>query len=141
MKVSLLKEGIFYILFPSFLKIYSLFLLHSFFMAYQTNWNLARYFYTGLDDPKLASDIDSIRPMTQTFSEKYKISFSQFTTPEQILEFYADYTEFSHMIATPSYYLFYLSSLDTQNLDVTKKMGELDFIYNDISNELLFIAQ
>ncbi|MBP6981274.1 hypothetical protein KBB25_00650 [Candidatus Gracilibacteria bacterium] len=110
-------------------------------MTYQTNWNLARYFYTGLDDPKLASDIASIRPITMAFSEKYKTSFSQFTTPEQILEFYTDYTEFSHTIATPSYYLFYLSSLDTQNLDVTKKMGELDFIYNDISNELLFIAQ
>lgn len=106
-----------------------------------TDWNLSRYFYTGLDDPKLASDIAAILPDTQAFVEKYKDRFAKFTTPEEILEFYRDYTEFSHTMATPSYYLFYRSSLDTQDLDITKKMGELDFLYNDISNELLFIAQ
>ena len=47
----------------------------------------------------------------------------------------------SHDLATPSYYLFYRSSLDTQDLSITKKMGEVDYIYTEASNLLLFVAQ
>jgi oligoendopeptidase F len=110
-------------------------------MSYPTNWNLARYFYTGLDDPKLAADIANILPLAKRFSDKYATIFGKFTTPDQILEFYRDYTEMSHDMASPSYYLFYRSSLDTQDLEVTKKMGEVDYIYTEASNLLLFVAQ
>ena len=110
-------------------------------MTYSTEWNLARYFYTGLDDPKLATDIANILPLTQAFSDKYQSIFGSFTTPEQILEFYADYTQMSHDMASPSYYLFYRSSLDTQDLSVTKRMGGVDYIYTEASNLLLFVAQ
>ena len=110
-------------------------------MSYPTNWNLARYFYSDLSDPKLAADIANILPLANSFAEKYKDTFHTFTTPEQILWFYHEYTEMSHAMATPSYYLFYRSSLDTQDLDVTKKMWEVDYIYNEASNKMLFIAQ
>ena len=110
-------------------------------MSYPTTWNLARYFYTGLDDPRFLADIASVLPRTREFAAKYAATFSTFTTPEQILEFYADYTRLSHEMATPSYFLFYRSSLDTQDLEVTKKMGEVDYIYTEASNLLLFIAQ
>jgi oligoendopeptidase F len=89
---------------------------------YPTTWDLSRYFYTGLDDPRLATDIDNILPSTRAFATIYADTFSTYTTPQQILQFYTDYTQFSHDIATPSYYLFYRSSLDTQDLDVTKRM-------------------
>jgi oligoendopeptidase F len=110
-------------------------------MTYPTKWNLSRYFYTGLDDPKLAADIANILPLTRNFSEKYTSIFGTFTTPEQILEFYSDYATMSHDMATPSYYLFYRSSLDTQDLAVTKRLGEVDYIYTEASNLLLFVAQ
>lgn len=110
-------------------------------MTYPTNWNLARYFYSGLDDAKLASDIAQILPRTIAFAEKYEKTFASFIDSEQILEFYTDYTTLSHEMATPSYYLFYRSSLDTQDLDVTKKMGEVDYINTEASNRLLFVAQ
>lgn len=110
-------------------------------MPYPTNWNLTRYFYSGLDDPKLVADISQILPRTIAFASKYEKTFASFTLPEQILEFYADYTALSHDMATPSYYLFYRSSLDTQDLDVTKRMGEVDYIYTEASNRLLFVAQ
>ncbi len=110
-------------------------------MTYPTNWNLARYFYSGLDDAKLASDIAQILPRTIAFAEKYEKTFASFIDSEQILEFYTDYTTLSHEMATPSYYLFYRSSLDTQDLDVTKKMGEVDYIHTEASNRLLFVAQ
>jgi len=110
-------------------------------MSYPTSWNLSRYFYSGLDDPKLDKDIKNILPATIEFEKSYSQIFHTFTTPEEILDFYNNYIELSHKIATPSYYLFYRSSLDTQDLEITKKMWEVDFIYNEASNHLLFIAQ
>lgn len=110
-------------------------------MSYPTNWNLERYFYTGLDDPRFIADIAQIMPRTEEFAKKYQDTFAKFTTPEQILEFYHDYTTLSHEMATASYYLFYRSTLDTQDLEVTKKMGEVDYIYTNASNLLLFVAQ
>ena len=110
-------------------------------MSYPTSWNLARYFYSGLDDPKFLADIANIMPLTQAFSNKYSETFGKFTQPEEILEFYSDYTTLSHKMASPSYFLFYKSSLDTQDLEVTKKMGEVDYIYNEASNLMLFVAQ
>jgi oligoendopeptidase F len=110
-------------------------------MTYPTNWNLARYFYSGLDDPKLATDIAAILPKTKEFAWKYEKKFGKFTKSEEILEFYKDYTALSHELVTPSYYLFYRSSLDTQDLDVMKKMGEIDYISTEASNLLLFVAQ
>lgn len=110
-------------------------------MSYPIHWNLARYFYTGLDDPRLDADIAAILPRTRAFAEKYGPSFAQITASSDILEFYRDYTALSHDMATPSYYLFYRSTLDTQDLEVTKKMGEVEYLYTDASNQLLFIAQ
>lgn len=54
-------------------------------MSYPNKWNLSRYFYTGLDDSNLASDIANILPATQKFSKKYEHTFHTFTTTEQIL--------------------------------------------------------
>lgn len=110
-------------------------------MTYPTNWNLSRYFYTGLDDPKFLADIATILPMTNAFADKYKETFGKFTMPTEMLEFYTDYTKLSYDMAKPSYYLFYRSSLDTQDLEVTKKMWEVDYIYTEASNLLLFISQ
>ena len=110
-------------------------------MSYPTTWNLARYFYSGLTDPRLDADIADILPRAKSFATKYELTFHTFTTPAQILEFYADYTDMSHALATASYYLFYRSSLDTQDLTVTKKSGEVDYIYNEAANLLLFVAQ
>ncbi len=110
-------------------------------MPYPTSWNLARYFYTGLDDLRFIADIENIMPATEAFAKKYGTTFATFTQGEEILEFYTDYTKLSHEMATPSYFLFYKSSLDTQDLEVTKKMGEIDYIYTEASNLLLFVAQ
>jgi oligoendopeptidase F len=110
-------------------------------MSYPTTWNLARYFYTDLTDPRLDADIARILPKAREFAAKYEHTFYTFTTPTEILGFYADYTKMSHAMATPSYYLFYRSSLDTQDLAVTKKMWEVDYIYNEAANKLLFVAQ
>lgn len=110
-------------------------------MSYPTHWNLARYFYSWLDDPRLQSAIENILPSVKIFSEKYKDTFHTFTTSDQIGEFYREYSLLSHALATPSYYLFYRSSLNTQDLEVLKKLGEMDYIGTQAANELLWIAQ
>jgi oligoendopeptidase F len=110
-------------------------------MPYSTSWNLSRYFYSSLDDPRFTEDIARIIPDTDAFAQKYRDTFAKFATPDQILEFYRDYTDFSYRLGKPGYYLFYLSSLDTQDLEVTKKMGELDYISTLASEKLLFVAQ
>jgi hypothetical protein len=54
-------------------------------MTFSTSWNLARYFYLDLTDPKLQKDIENIIPATQEFSKKYEQTFHTFTTVDQIL--------------------------------------------------------
>lgn len=110
-------------------------------MTLQTNWNLTKYFFTGLDDPKLQANIDAILPLAETFAKKYQNSIKTFTTPEQVLEYYADYEKMSHEMGTGSIYLSYLQSLDTQNDAVIKKMGGLECIFIEASSKLLFISQ
>jgi len=110
-------------------------------MTLQTNWNLTKYFFTGLNDPKLLSNIDSILPLADAFSKKYQGIIKTFSTPEQILEYYADYEKMSHEMGTGGTYLSYLQSLDTQNNAVIKKLGELECIFVEASSKLLFISQ
>lgn len=54
-------------------------------MPYKTQWELSRYFYSGLDDPKLKKDIENILPTVKEFAKKYKDTFHTFTTSSQIL--------------------------------------------------------
>ena len=110
-------------------------------MTIETNWNLTKYFFTGLDDPQLQANIDAILPFADTFAKKYQDVIKTFTTSEQILEYYADYEKMSHDMGTGSIYLSYLQSLDTQNDAVIKKMGELECIFIEASSKLLFISQ
>ncbi len=110
-------------------------------MTIQTNWNLTKYFFTGLDDPRLQANIDSILPLADTFAKKYQGVIKTFSTPEQILEYYADYEKMSHEMGTGGIYLSYLQSLDTQNNEVIKKLGELKSIFVEASSKLLFISQ
>lgn len=110
-------------------------------MNLQTDWNLEKYFFSGLDDPRLEANISSILPLARTFVEKYRNRIKNFNAPEQVLEYYADYEQMSHEMGTGGIYLSYLQSLDTQNDAVIKKMGELEYIFMQASSELLFISQ
>lgn len=110
-------------------------------MTLQTNWNLTKYFFTGLDDPRLQANIDAILPLAEAFAKKYQNVIKTFSTPEQVLEYYADYEKMSHEMGTGGVYLSYLQSLDTQNDAVIKKMGGLECIFIEASSKLLFISQ
>ena len=105
------------------------------------SWDLAKYYYNGLDDPIFHQDIGTIPERVKSFSNSYKDTFHTFHTPEDIRVFYEDYSSLIHYIQKPGYYLFYLTALDTQSSDAIKKQRELDTLYAQVSVELLFIQE
>lgn len=107
----------------------------------QTTWDLARYYYSSLEDPRLAKDIAAILPAIKELRTKYEPILAKFTKSEEILEFYETYEALSARIGKAYMYISYLESLDTQNSAVKKKSGELESLGILMSNELLFINQ
>ena len=54
----------------------------------QTTWDLQKYFYTGLDDTKLADDIKKAIPTVQAFADTFTGKIVQITTAEELLAYY-----------------------------------------------------
>jgi hypothetical protein len=64
-----------------------------------------------------------------------------FTTPEEVLEYY-EYGETIDMVGKKTmHYLSYLSALDTQDTEVQKKLGELEYLGIQLSELTLFVSQ
>lgn len=106
-----------------------------------TTWNLPHYFYESLNDPRIDVDIATWLPLTQEYAAKYRDKIKLFNTPEEVLEFY-EYGEKLDMIGKKTlHYLSYLSSLDTQDTEVQKKIGEIEYLSIQLSELTLFIAQ
>ncbi len=106
-----------------------------------TSWNLPHYFYDSLTDARIDADIATWLPVTQAFAERYKWRIRGFTTPEEVLEYY-EYGETMDMVGKKTmHYLSYLSALDTQDTEVQKKLGELEYLGIQLSELTLFVAQ
>lgn len=106
-----------------------------------TKWNLEKYYYTGLDDPKFISDMESVIPEVKKFREKYENTLKTFTKAEEIKAFYEDDEKLGSRISKVALYLFYRESLNSQDPVIIKKQGELQSLSIAISNELLFVSQ
>lgn len=110
-------------------------------MNVPTSWNLPHYFYDSLTDARIDADIATWLPVTQAFAERYKWRIRAFTTPEEVLEYY-EYGETMDMVGKKTmHYLSYLSALDTQDTEVQKKLGELEYLGIQLSELTLFVAQ
>lgn len=110
-------------------------------MPLPTSWNLPHYFYDSLTDARIDADIATWLPVTQAFAERYKWRIRAFTTPEEVLEYY-EYGETMDMVGKKTmHYLSYLSALDTQDTEVQKKLGELEYLGIQLSELTLFVAQ
>jgi len=106
-----------------------------------TTWNLPYYFYDSLADPRIDADIATWLPITREYAERYRWKITQFTTPEEVLEYY-EYGESMDMIGKKTmHYLSYLSALDTQDTEVQKKLGEIEYIGIQLSELTLFVSQ
>lgn len=110
-------------------------------MEFKTAWNLKSYFYESLNDPCIDVDIATWLPLTQDYAERYKGKIKHFSTPEEVLEYY-EYGETMDLIGKKTmHYLSYLSALDTQDTEVQKKMGELEYLGIQLSELTLFVSQ
>ena len=106
-----------------------------------TTWNLPHYFYDSLTDPRIDADIATWLPITREFAERYRGKIRLFITPEEVLEYY-EYSETLSMVGKKTmHYLSYLSSLDTQDTEVQKKLGELEYLGIQLAELTLFISQ
>lgn len=110
-------------------------------MPLPTTWNLPHYFYDSLTDARIDADIATWLPVTQAFAERYRGKIKQFSTPEEVLEYY-EYNETMDMVGKKTmHYLSYLSALDTQDTEVQKKLGELEYLGIQLSELTLFVSQ
>lgn len=106
-----------------------------------TEWDLPRYFYSSLDDPKLKEDIAAILPKCREFADAWRERLPKISSPEELAEFYRADHEISREISKGPLYLHYLESLDTQNQRVLKMTGELDAVFVEVGNLFLFVSQ
>lgn len=110
-------------------------------MPTPTSWNLPHYFYDSLTDARIDADIATWLPITREYAERYKGKIRAFTTPEEVLEYY-EYGETFDMVGKKTmHYLSYLSALDTQDTEVQKKLGELEYLGIQLSELTLFVSQ
>lgn len=110
-------------------------------MNIPTSWNLPHYFYDSLTDARIDADIATWLPVTQAFAERYRGKIKQFSTPEEVLEYY-EYNETMDMVGKKTmHYLSYLSALNTQDTEVQKKLGELEYLGIQLSELTLFVSQ
>jgi oligoendopeptidase F len=106
-----------------------------------TTWNLPHYFYESLTDARIDADIATWLPITTEFAERYRGKIKNFATAEEVLEYY-EYNEAMDMVGKKTmHYLSYLSALDTQDTEIQKKLGELEYIGIQLSELTLFVSQ
>lgn len=110
-------------------------------MPTPTTWNLPHYFFNDLKDPRIDADIATWLPITKEFSERYKGKIRAFKTPEEALEYYEYNEKLSIVGKKVMHYLSYLSALDTQDTEVQKKIGELEFLGIQLAELTLFVSQ
>ena len=110
-------------------------------MQYQTSWDLSKYFYKDLSDPALQKDIETFKEKAEKFIKKYKWKIQKFQTPQDLVKFYKDEEDLWKEITKVFHYLFYLQSLDSQNQQVIKKLLEVETLYREIEEKMVFVDE
>jgi len=107
----------------------------------KTQWDLSKYFYESINDPRIDTDIQTWYEKEKEFIEYFKLNSLQ-NADEDLLLTYHDMSKDISMIIYPVWlYYSYLSSLDTQNQEILKKESELRNKYYKLSKESLFISE
>ena len=110
-------------------------------MEHKYNWDLEKYFYKNIDEENLNKDIENTKKQLNDFIKKYKWNIKDFSEPEEFLEFFKDEEKIGIKLNKVFHYLFYKNSLNTQDQKVIKKMMEVENMFIDIQNKLLFIEE
>ena len=109
-------------------------------MPINTKWNLSKYFYQDLKDPKIKQDLQSLQQGVLDFKQKYEGKIASLSAKglKEMLETDSDLSKVLNKLGS---YFLYISSLDTQNQEVIKMQGELQMMLISLSNQLLFVSQ
>jgi oligoendopeptidase F len=107
----------------------------------KTQWDLPKYFYASLDDPKFVADREAILPKVRAFADAWRDRLAKIQKPEELAEFFEADEKLSKELSKPSHYLYLLGDLDTQDQKVIRLTGEMQVIFVEVGNLLLFISQ
>lgn len=110
-------------------------------MTYKYSWDLEKYFYKSVDDIAFKSDLDAVLQDLKNFIKKYKWEIKKFEKAEQLLKFYEEDEKISLKLNKIFHFVFYLNSLNTQDQTIIKKIMELEHMFVEIQNELLFVDE
>jgi oligoendopeptidase F len=106
----------------------------------KTEWDLEKFYFKSLDDPKIQEYIDSDKSQVEGFIKKYKGRISGLSDQE-FFDFMNESDSLMKKMTRVYYYYSYLNTLDTQDQEVLKRMGVLQNLWSDVSESLLFINE
>jgi len=104
-------------------------------------WELDRYFYSGIDDVNIKKDIESWKKKCDEFIEKYKQKPISLLNESEFLVFLEESDGLDINAEKVGLYLFFMSSLDTQNQKIQKESTKLEKLYSEYSEKFLFIDE
>jgi len=104
-------------------------------------WDLEKYFYSGINDENIKKDIELYKTKGDAFIEKYKQKQISTLTEEEFLEFLEECDLLEIDIEKVSLYLFFLSSLNTQDQTLQKEITKLEKFCSDYEEQFLFIDE
>jgi len=108
-------------------------------MKYKYSWDLEKYFYEDIESKKFKNDIEEVKNNLKDFIKNYKWKIKNFKKEEELLQFYKDEENISIKLNKIFHFLFYKNSLNTQDQKIIKKMMEVENMFIEIQNELVFI--
>jgi oligoendopeptidase F len=106
----------------------------------KTEWDLTRDYFLNINDPQIQTDTLELRNTVDSFVNQYKGKIANLSALD-FIKFFELENKASYLISKINNYIFYLSSLDTQNQQVLKKQGEVELLIVEISNQTLFVSQ
>jgi len=104
-------------------------------------WELDKYFYSGINDENIKKDIESYKIKADAFIKKYQDKTISKLSDLELLEFSEEIDVLEIDIEKVSLYFFFLSSLDTQDQKIQKEITKLEKFYSDYEEKFLFIDE
>lgn len=106
----------------------------------KTEWDLEKHYFSSINDPRINEGIEQDKKQLDEFIAKYEGKVAKLSD-EEFLQFLTDSDNLNKNMLRAHYYFSYLNTLNTQDQDVLKKMGELQNVWSEISSKTLFIAE
>src|SRR6056297_682147 len=101
-------------------------------------WDLT-FFYSGVDDPQIEKDIQTVLTRAKDFEEKYKEQLAGPLSSELIDRMYKEHEEIEVFGARVAQFSNLLFSQDTQNTAAQKLAGKVETVMAEVERHFSFI--